>query len=268
MKGVFMDKSVQLFRFKITPPDDVLLTEFHQHEQGSLFIPIFGNLSIHLEDHLFISPKGCSTWIPARTEHRAQAIGVAEGVKLFVNDKLHKLPDHPCSINITELSRALIRDLSSKDDKELNMSFQQMKIKVLIKELEQSIDFNPYSIALFKDHRIQFLYKEMMRAPEKKIPLKVWANQIGMSERNLSRLIKKDIGMTFSQWKNQLYMFLALKELLRGKSIQNISINLGYESDSSFIYQFKKTFGNSPMQYLKKQNEKYNIKLQHHKNIS
>ena len=38
MKGVFMDKSVQLFRFKITPPNDVLLTDSHQHEQGSLFI--------------------------------------------------------------------------------------------------------------------------------------------------------------------------------------------------------------------------------------
>ena len=33
-----MDKSVQLVRFKITPPNDVLLTDSHQHEQGSLFI--------------------------------------------------------------------------------------------------------------------------------------------------------------------------------------------------------------------------------------
>ncbi|CAM3525216.1 hypothetical protein PAMA111031_06810 [Paraphotobacterium marinum] len=33
-----MDKSVQLVRFKITSPNEVLLTDSHQYEQGSLFI--------------------------------------------------------------------------------------------------------------------------------------------------------------------------------------------------------------------------------------
>ena len=74
-----------------------------------------------------------------------------------------------------------------------------------------------------------------------------------MSERTLSRLFKKETGMTYSQWKNRLYLMLSFRALLEGTSVTNIAYDLGYESSSSFIYQFKKTLGVTPKVFLKNQ---------------
>ena len=49
MKGVFMDKSVQLIRFKITPSNDVLLADSHQIIKKALKRTFFKDIKRKLE---------------------------------------------------------------------------------------------------------------------------------------------------------------------------------------------------------------------------
>ena len=60
-----------------------------------------------------------------------------------------------------------------------------------------------------------------------------------MSERTLSRLFKKETGMTYSQWKNRLYLMLSFRAFLEGTSVTNIAYDLGYESSSSLFINLK-----------------------------
>ncbi|WP_323120306.1 helix-turn-helix domain-containing protein [Burkholderia alba] len=57
--------------------------------------------------------------------------------------------------------------------------------------------------------------------------------------------------MSVGDWRRQWHVILALQKRVAGDSVQNIAIDLGYESASSFIAMFRKTTGKSPMRYLK-----------------
>jgi AraC family transcriptional regulator, regulator of nimT len=64
------------------------------------------------------------------------------------------------------------------------------------------------------------------------------------------RLVVAETGMTFSRWRQQLHIIIALQRLSAGDSVQSVSEALGYESVSAFITMFKKALGKSPARYF------------------
>ena len=71
-----------------------------------------------------------------------------------------------------------------------------------------------------------------------------------MSERTLLRLISRETGMSFGRWRQQLGVVLAVKWLAGGRSIQQVTCDLGYESVPSFVTMFRKALGTSPGRYM------------------
>ncbi|MFW8281623.1 helix-turn-helix domain-containing protein, partial [Klebsiella pneumoniae] len=69
------------------------------------------------------------------------------------------------------------------------------------------------------------------------------------SERTLSRLCSKEFSMSFSLWRQNIRLVLSLKLLSTNKTIQDIAMELGYASDSTYIYAFKKVFNKTPSKY-------------------
>ncbi len=66
-----------------------------------------------------------------------------------------------------------------------------------------------------------------------------------MSERNLARLIVKETGLSFRQWRQQLQLIMALQGLVKGDTVQKVAHTLGYDSTTAFITMFKKGLGNA-----------------------
>lgn len=67
-----------------------------------------------------------------------------------------------------------------------------------------------------------------------------------MSERNLARLIVKETGLSFRQWRQQLQLIMALQGLVKGDTVQKVAHTLGYDSTTAFITMFKKGLGQTP----------------------
>lgn len=57
-----------------------------------------------------------------------------------------------------------------------------------------------------------------------------WARRVAMSERSLARMVRRETGMTFGQWRQQLQIIIALQQLSAGVSVQRTAEILGYES--------------------------------------
>lgn len=64
-----------------------------------------------------------------------------------------------------------------------------------------------------------------------------------MSERNLARLIVKETGLSFRQWRQQLQLIMALQGLVKGDTVQKVAHTLGYDSTTAFITMIKKGLG-------------------------
>ncbi|WP_225120606.1 AraC family transcriptional regulator [Bradyrhizobium sp. BRP22] len=77
-----------------------------------------------------------------------------------------------------------------------------------------------------------------------------WGEAMALGERTLMRLVVAETGMTFSRWRQQLHIIIALQRLSAGDSVQSVSEVLGYDSVSAFITMFKKALGKSPARYF------------------
>lgn len=100
------------------------------------------------------------------------------------------------------------------------------------------------------DSRLRKIVEMMMANPSDQETMEIWAGRAGLSERTLARMITRQTGMTFGRWRQQLNIMLALQWLANGATIQQVAIDLGYESAGSFVTMFRKALGTSPGRYM------------------
>ncbi|MBF4432865.1 helix-turn-helix domain-containing protein, partial [Vibrio anguillarum] len=65
----------------------------------------------------------------------------------------------------------------------------------------------------------------------------------------LSRLCAKEFSQSFALWRQNIRLVLSLPLLSSKMSIQEIAMELGYASDSSYVQAFKKLFNQTPRKY-------------------
>ena len=226
--------------------------DLHSHEVDSLFVPLEGNIFLECGQFLFIATYGSAIFVPRGIMHQGQMFGGTKGFNLYFKEPNTLLSKKPTSILINELCLALMKDLIDENQEVQDELICLKKFELLVHELNISKS-SPFCLQTYENKTFQKITDMIIKAPHEKRSLAYLANHFGMSERTLSRLFKKETGMTYSQWKNRLYLMLSFRALLEGTSVTNIAYDLGYETSSSFIYQFKKTLGVTPKVFLKNQ---------------
>lgn len=89
----------------------------------------------------------------------------------------------------------------------------------------------------------------------RELPLSYLAEQLHLSERQLSRVFKKQYGIGYREKNRELRMRSAARLLLRGESIATVAREVGYRSESAFYAAFKSFFGISPAAYRADKNK-------------
>lgn len=222
----------------------------HQHRKAQLLYSVRGVLKCEIEDGLWIVPPHCAVWIPGNLPHAARGSGDTECYCLFIEpDAAPGLPKTCCTISVEPLMRELLLKV---------VGFPQLyqideREGRLIATLLEELSFAPVEdlhLPMPRDKRLRQLAELMMADPTDKCSLRVWAHRIGMSERSMSRLLLREIGMSFGRWRRQLHVILSLQRLTKGESVQTVALELGYENASGFITMFRKALGKPPGRYL------------------
>ncbi|MGO1296034.1 MAG: helix-turn-helix domain-containing protein, partial [Vibrio sp.] len=161
-------------------------------------------------------------------------------------------PNHPktcCTISVSPLlHELLVKVVGFPKLYELGGREERL-IATLMDELAAAPIENLH-LPMPSDPRLRQLAEMLLAAPTDKALKKDWAARIGMSERNMSRLLVHEIGINFGRWRRQLHVILALQRLTTGKSVQTVALELGYENASGFITMFRKAVGKPPAKYL------------------
>ncbi len=92
-----------------------------------------------------------------------------------------------------------------------------------------------------------YLYKDLSN----NLSLCEIAEELHLSTRQLSRIIKKQYGMSFREKLFSLKMQSAARLLLLGKSVSETAESVGYATSAAFMKAFKTHFGKTPAQYRK-----------------
>ncbi len=246
-----------------TPNNTKPISVFHRkipalagvnHYQHPLTQAIFvksGLLSVVNQHGRYFVPANQVIIIPEQTLHELLAKTAVElTIFYFDQQQASSLPTHTQIVSAGKTLQALLSETTSINNEEAWQGRHGRLLRLLRDYLSEAppLDiFLPYP----QDSRLVSITDKLLKHPSLKSDLISWGKFVNASSRTLTRLFKKETGITYSEWRQRLNIQIAVKHLVSGDSVSNIATLLGYESSSAFIYMFKKQMGISPNQFLK-----------------
>lgn len=194
-------------------------------------------------------PQGSALWIPGGIEHSLRGVGCLNLQILFIDSDIRSdLSPDCCTVAINPLMRELVSEVASWPLLYSEDEVTRCIITVLLDRLS-SAPVHQLHLPMPSDVRLHKLLSALQAGPGDRASAGEWAQRVGLSERTLFRLILAQTGMSFGRWRQRIQLMYALKHLANGVSVQEIAMDLGYESSSAFITMFKKAVGQPPARY-------------------
>ena len=222
----------------------------HQHPEGQLSVVADGLLIINVDGASLMLPTRRIGWIPPETTHAGASYGTRRGWVAYLHRTLcARLPERPTILKLTPLTEALFARICDAGTHRASNGAPASKLMdVLLDEL-QSAESEELQIPIPADPRLAGLAATLIEDPSDNRSLNDCARSIGFSERSLSRHFRRETRMSFVEWRTMARMKCALEQMAGGSSVTDTAIAVGYDSVSSFIAQFRRTFGTTPAHY-------------------
>ena len=227
--------------------DSVVST--HSHRWGQFVYAHLGVLAVSTPFNRYIVPPEQGVWILPEIEHEVTAISDVQLTSFYFDlVLLEQLPVESCVLQVNDFLKTLIKEADTiESDYQWNSTDGRL-LHLILDRLSLAPN-KVFKLPYPKDHRLLNLLSEIQSFPGNNNTLDEWGKIVGASARTLSRLFKKETGLSYSEWRQRLNIQIAISQLSLGKSITSISLHLGYESPSSFIHMFKTKTGMTPSFY-------------------
>lgn len=219
----------------------------HSHAWGQVTYAMDGVVRVTVARSTWIVPPMRAIWIPPCVVHEVETLEKARLRALYVHADVPLFEGGGCEVlDVSALLRELIVALAQVDPGD---NREAKLAALIIDEVSRSATL-PIRVALPEDKRLKALCEKLIADPASPLTLDDWARQAGASGRTLARLFEKELGMSFSQWRQQVRLAHAAPLISRGLPLSRVAAELGYASQSAFSAMFKKTFGQSPSAFF------------------
>ncbi|RWD10035.1 helix-turn-helix transcriptional regulator [Mesorhizobium sp.] len=241
------DLSAPAIAVRVDIPETRAEVPSHWHRKGQLVFALAGGVTCRVPSGLWMVPPHCGVWIPGGMEHSNVATANARIFFVYIEPGAADLPERCCTLSISPLLRELIIELSDRlqDDEARG----ELLTKMLLTELPR-MPVQQLHLPISSEPRLNRIAEALAQDPADRSTLADWAKRMALSESSLARLVAKETGLSFGRWRQQLHLIVAIRELASGKSVQQVSGDLGYGSVTAFITMFKKALGKPPAKYL------------------
>jgi AraC-like DNA-binding protein len=222
----------------------------HEHRKAQLILTLRGVVRCEAGSSVWIVPPRCAVWIPGNLPHSVTAAGNVEVHLLFVEpDAAPALPRQCCTLSISPLLERLLLhvtqmpvlyDVDGADGRIATVLLDQLSLAPV-----EKLNF-PMPV----DARLRQIAAAMMADSSDRATIDEWGRRMAAAPRTLTRALKRETGMSFGRWRQQLHILIALQRLAQGASVQTVALDLGYEGASAFVTMFRKALGKPPARYL------------------
>jgi AraC-like DNA-binding protein/mannose-6-phosphate isomerase-like protein (cupin superfamily) len=221
----------------------------HSHAWGQVTWALDGVVRVTVGNSTWIVPPQRAIWIPPQARHEVATLEKARLRALYVDADKAPFTDSQCRVlDVSNLLRELVVALAEAD---ATPQRETLLATLILDELSRSATL-PICVALPEDKRLRQLCETLIADPGSPMTLDQWAARVGASGRTLARLFEKELGMGYSEWRQQVRLAHAAPLIARGLPLSHVAAELGYASQSAFSAMFKKTFGQSPRSFFGK----------------
>jgi AraC-like DNA-binding protein len=225
----------------------------HQHDCIQILHISSGCGRVETADGIWIVPPNRGVLIPPHKLHSASSSKAFEVNNLYFPQEYASLfVSKTCFVfNVTPLLKELfdhvVRLPSVDFDSDYGETLFLTILHLVKRQNHQKVEF---FIPSPKDARLKKLAKMILSDLSLRSQLSQICMKAGISPRTAQRLFLKETKMTLTQWTNHHRIFSSMEKLLLGKSVTEVSFEVGFESSASFSHCFKKFVGVSPKKFL------------------
>ncbi|OTG79844.1 AraC family transcriptional regulator [Acinetobacter sp. ANC 4558] len=226
----------------------------HSHDRAQLLYASKGTIRVQTADHIWLVPPQCALWIPAFIEHGVTPLSEVRLSTVLVEQSAAYVMGEKCFlVRMTNLLKELVLrfnqlDMIEKTGSPYSEDLEKSLQLLIFDEIKQALTY-PIEIPWPKDKRLVLVCEQLILHPEQCKDLNIWSDRIGTSSRTLMRLFRKETGLSYRAWIQQMHVVLALDFLAQGETISYIAKSLGYTNASAFSAMFKRHLGYSPQKF-------------------
>jgi AraC-like DNA-binding protein len=203
-----------------------------------------------VEGGIWLVPPQSAFFVPGGMMHRVTSAGKIEGYAVFIDpDETRALPSKCTTITVNPLLRELIIR-SAQFPTNYKQGGTESRVTALLLDEISAAPVGGLHLPMPSNPRLRAIFQGMMTNPADRGTIESWARRVGFSERTLARTIAAETGMSFGRWRQHLNIILALQWMANGATVQQVALDLGYESVGSFVTMFRKALGTSPARYM------------------
>lgn len=222
--------------------------DWHTHDWHQLLFATSGVVYLTTKNSHWIIPPHRAIWIPSNLEHKAKMVGSVSLRTLYFGSRMRVLGDTCRAVNVSNLMRELIVHIcdvgSVKDDSTDNRALIQLLVSQA-KKMKQV----PLSLRMPIDIRAVQVASHIIEHPSAELADIASRNQIGL--RTLQRLFRNETGLSLGRWRRHARLLSSLSLLEKGRSVTDVSFDVGFDSVSAFISVFRNFFGITPAKYFR-----------------
>jgi AraC-like DNA-binding protein len=219
----------------------------HVHSWGQLAYSSRGALRMATRDTTWIVPPSRALWIAPDVVHKLVIVQDAYLRTVYVEEKTARAAHPAC--RVIEVSGLLREVIAALDQPALPAAREAWLGHLLLDELSRT-EALPLSVPLPAEKRLRSLCEAILAEPGRGDSLDAWAGHVGASTRTIARLFRQELGMSFSQWRQQAVLAHAIPLVSQGAPLAKVAAELGYASQSAFSAMFRRAFGESPREFF------------------
>ncbi|RIJ69715.1 AraC family transcriptional regulator [Nakamurella silvestris] len=171
-------------------------------------------------------------WAPAGTWHRAAQFNIGSVPSISAG---------PVAVEVTQLLRLLLDRLTGAPLSDTSRAMTEaMVIDVLTPTPRELL------LHLPKAPLLAPIVEAVRSDPADGTTLNQWAARLQVSTRTITRLLRAETGLGFSQWVATARAQHAIVMLSHGEEIDDVAVGVGYGSASAFSTSFRRVTGMSP----------------------
>jgi AraC-like DNA-binding protein len=222
----------------------------HSHTRDQLLYSVSGTMRVHTGREAWIVPPDRAVYIPAHVTHAIDIRGEVAMRTIYLvgdmSDGLPKgLPTAPTVLEVSDLLRALILALIAEPVLYDEAGRGGAIATLILSEIATARPL-PLVLPMPRDPRLLRVCAALLADPSRQSGLDAWADMAGASPRTLARLFERELGLTFSVWRQRVRFHNALEALVNGEPVGLIAERNGYRSVSAFSAAFRRTMGFPP----------------------
>jgi AraC-like DNA-binding protein len=228
--------------------------DWHHHERAQLLYCSQGSFHLEITNKAFLVPPTRAIWIPAKMQHHAYSAQRVSHRSLYFDIHHFKhLATQMEVIKVSPLLKELIIKACSFKPNYPEKSPESRIGMVIVDEILKATT-EPFFLPLSKNTKLTSIKHYILDHLANKPTHIQIAEAFHINPKTLSRLCKKETGMTLEQWVMQIKLLKAIEMISTGATTTLTAQSLGYSNDSAFIYMFKKLTGGTPSELYAKQN--------------